>query len=497
MDLAVWCLHQGQTIKLPEHSLLVGHSGREYAIRASAAPIRDERGQILGTVLAISDLSEARRLTEQMAYQATYDALTELPNRNLLRDRLRHAIVHAQRTTQGFALLLVDLDHFKKVNESMGHTVGDLLLQGVAVRLRNCGRKADTLARLGSDEFVMVLEDLQQEDWVILFARNILKILEPPFLLKNQECYITASIGVCLFPRDGEDAETLLKNADSALYRAKENGRSTVQCYAQDMHVRAVERLRMEGNLRHALERQEFELHYQPQLDLRQRRIVGVEALLRWRDAGRDLIPPTDFIPLAEETGLIETIGEWVLRTACAQAKAWRREGLPALRMAVNLSPRQFLRPGLVDLVATVLRETGLEAGCLDLEITEGLLMRDVEGNIATLRQLKTMGVRLSIDDFGTGYSSLSYLKRFPIDQLKIDQSFVRDVVTDQDDTAIVLAVIAMAHSMQLEVVAEGVETKEQLAFLRANQCDVMQGYYLSRPAPPHQIATLLREAKA
>ncbi len=495
VDLAAQCLEQGQTVKLPEHSLLVGHAGREYAIRASAAPIRDEQGQILGVVLAISDLSEARRLTEQMAYQATHDTLTELPNRNLLRDRLRHAIIHAQRTTQGFALLLVDLDHFKKVNESLGHTVGDLLLQGVAARLRNCGRKADTLACLGGDEFAIVLEDLQQEDWVILFARSVLKILEPPFLLEKQECFITASIGICLFPRDGEDTETLLKNADSALYRAKENGRGTVQCYAQDMHVRAVERLRMESNLRHALERQEFELHYQPQLDLRRQRIIGVEALLRWRDAGRDLIPPNDFIPLAEETGLIETIGEWVLRTACAQARAWQREGLPALRMAVNLSPRQFLQPGLVDLVAAVLRETGLEADCLDLEITEGLLMRDVEGNIATLRQLKAMGVRLSIDDFGTGYSSLSYLKRFPIDQLKIDKSFVRDVVTDQDDTAIVLAVIAMAHSMQLEVIAEGVETEEQLAFLRANQCDVMQGYHLSRPAPPRQIAALLRAA--
>lgn len=494
VDLAAWCLEKKQTIKLPEHSLLVGHTGQEYAIRASAAPIRDEQGRMLGVVLAISDLSEARRLTEQMAYQATHDALTGLPNRNLLRDRLQHAIAHARRTTQGFALVVVDLDHFKKVNESLGHTVGDQLLQCVAARLRSCGLKADTLARLGGDEFVMVLEDLQQEDWVILFARSVLTYLESPFLLEEREYFITASIGICLFPRDGEEAETLLKNADSALYRAKEKGHGTVQCYAQDMHVRAVERLRMERNLRHALERQEFELHYQPQLDLRRRRIIGVEALLRWRDAQRELIPPIDFIPLAEETGLIEMIGEWVLRTACAQAKAWQREGLPALRMAVNLSPRQFQRPGLVDLVAAVLWETGLEANCLDLEITEGLLMHDVEGSIAILRQIKAMGVRLSIDDFGTGYSSLSYLKRFPIDQLKIDRSFVRDVGTDQDDTAITLAVIAMAHSMRLEVVAEGVETKEQLAFLRANQCDVIQGYYLSRPAPPSQIATLLRE---
>ena len=496
IDLAARCLESGHTIKLPEHSLLIGHTGREYAIRASAAPIHDEESRILGSVLAISDITESRRLTEQMVYQATHDALTGLPNRNLLRDRIRHMITHAQRTNQDFALLLVDLDHFKKVNESLGHTVGDLLLQGVATRLQNCKRATDILARLGSDEFVLVLENLQHEDWAILFAGNILKILEPPFLLQGHDCFISASIGICLFPQDGEDEETLLKNADSALYRAKETGRGRVQCYAQDMNIRAVERLRMEGNLRHALKRQEFEVYYQPQLDLQRQCIVGVEALLRWHDPRQDSISPTDFIPLAEETGLIETIGEWVLRTACAQAKRWQREGLPMLRMAVNLSPRQFQRPGLVDLVASILRETGLEASYLELEITEGLLMHDVEGSILILRQFKAMGVRLSIDDFGTGYSSLSYLKRFPIDQLKIDRAFVRDVVTDQDDTAIALAVIAMAHSMQLEVVAEGVETEAQLAFLRANQCDIIQGYYLSPPAPPEQIAALLRDKK-
>lgn len=492
VDLVALCLQQNEPVKLPEPSILRNPAGQEYAIRASAAPVRGPDGRISGVVITFSDVTETRQLTELMAYQATHDALTHLPNRNLLRDRLQHAIVRAQRTGQSLALLFVDLDHFKKINDSLGHTAGDGLLRAVTARLLSCGRKEDTIARLGGDEFIFILEDVPHEDRIADFAHKILKILESPFQIQNHECYVTASIGVCLFPKDGEDVETLLKNADAALYRAKENGRENIQFYARDMHIRALERLTLEQNLRHALERQELELHYQPQMDLRLGRLVGVEALLRWRHPQRGLIAPLDFVPLAEETGLIETIGEWVLRTACQQAKIWQQEGLPPLRIAVNMSPRQFLRPGVAEMVARILRETGLEPRYLDLEITEGLLMKDVQGGIVTMRALKAIGVRLSIDDFGTGYSSLNYLKQFPIDQIKIDKSFLHEIATSQNDAAITLAMIAMAHSMRLTVIAEGVENETQLAFLRLNQCDEIQGYHLSRPVPPREIPALL-----
>jgi diguanylate cyclase (GGDEF)-like protein/PAS domain S-box-containing protein len=466
VDLVALCLEKNQRVKLPEPGILINRVGQQYAIRASAAPLRDPKGRISGVVIAISDVTETRRLTEQMVYQATHDDLTGLPNLNLLRDRLDQAIARAQRTGQSLALLFVDLDHFKKINEALGYAAGDALLRAVATRLLSYGRKEDTIARVGGDEFICVLEDLHQEDRVADFAWRLMKILESPFQIENQECFVTASIGICLFPKDGADVETLLKSADTAMYRAKENGRDDIQFYARDMHIRTLERLALERDLRHALERQELELHYQPQMDLRESRIIGVEALLRWRHPQRGLVSPLDFIPLAEETGLIEIIGEWVLRTACQQAKAWQREGLPALRMAVNLSPRQFLRSGMVDRVARILQETDLEPQHLDLEITESLLMKDVEGSIATMRALKVLGVRLSIDDFGTGYSSLSYLKQFPIDQLKIDKSFLREIVTSQDDVAITLAIIAMAHAMRLTVIAEGVENLTQQEFM-------------------------------
>jgi len=493
LDLVALCLERNQLLRLPENGVLVNREGREYAVRASAAPIHDQRGQTQGVVVAFSDITEARQMTERMAYQATHDALTQLPNRYLFQDRLNRAIAHARRANQSFAVLFVDLDHFKKVNDGLGHSAGDVLLRAAAARLLNCGRQEDTIARLGGDEFVIVLENLQQEERAAMLARKILDALMPPFQIEGHECFITASIGISVFPKDGEDAETLLKNADTAMYRAKDKGRDLVQFYGRDMHVRALERLTLEQSLRYAVERQELELHYQPQMELQGGRIIGVEALLRWRHPQRGLISPMEFVPMAEETGLIETIGEWVLRTACEQARAWRCEGLPPLRMAVNLSPRQFLRPGMVNLIGRILRETEMEPGHLDLEITEGLLMKDVEGSIVTLRTLKAMGVRLSIDDFGTGYSSLSYLKRFPIDQLKIDKSFVDDVNNNQDDTAITLAVISLAHNMRLKVIAEGVENQAQLVFLQNNLCDEIQGFYLSRPVPPGRVIELLR----
>lgn len=495
VDLIALCIEQGQPVKLPEPSILANRTGQRYAVRASAAPLRDPQGQISGVVLTFSDITETRRLTEQMVYQATHDALTQLPNLDLLRDRLRQAIARAQRAGYSLALLFVDLDHFKKVNESLGHTAGDGLLRAVAARLLDCTRKEDTIARVGGDEFICVLETLHQEDRVASFAHKILKIMESPFQIEGHECFVTASIGVCLFPRDGEDVETLLKHADTAMYRAKENGRDNIQFYARDLHIRTLERLVMEQDLRHALERQELELYYQPQLDLRQNRIIGVEALLRWRHPQRGMISPLDFVPLAEETGLIETIGEWALRTACQQAKTWQQQGLPALRMGVNMSPRQFLRSGVASMVTRILQDTALEPHHLDLEITESLLMKDVMGGIAIMHALKAVGIKLSIDDFGTGYSSLNYLKQFPIDQLKIDKSFLDDIATREEDAAITLAIIAMAHSLRLTVIAEGVEDETQLAFLRTNHCDEIQGYYLSRPVPAHEIPALLNRA--
>ncbi|MBL8251269.1 MAG: EAL domain-containing protein [Candidatus Competibacter sp.] len=494
VDLVAQCLKESRLINLPEPSVLVNQQGQEYAIRASAAPLRDQRGRLSGVVIALGDVTETRRLSEQMLYQANHDALTELPNLNLLRDRLKQAIARAQRTDLSLALLFVDLDHFKKINDGFGHSVGDALLQAAAARLENCARKQDTIARVGGDEFICVLEDLQQEDRAVDFATKLLNVLQVPFEVEARECFITASIGICLFPKDGEDVETLLKNADTAMSRAKEKGRNNIQFYSRDMHVRILERLTLEQHLRYALERCELELFYQPQMDLRQNRIIGVEALLRWRHPERGLVSPLEFVPLAEETGLIETIGEWVLETACRQAKEWQRQGLPPLRMAVNMSPRQFLRAGMVERVERILRETGLEPHLLDLEITESLLMKDVEGGIATMRALKSIGVRLSIDDFGIGYSSLNYLKQFPIDQLKIDKSFLGEIATSRNDAAITLAMIAMAHSMRLTVIAEGVENETQLAFLRANRCDEIQGYHLSCPIPARDFVILLQK---
>ena len=495
MDLVALCLEKGRSIGLPEPNILINNAGREYAVRVSVAPIRDQQGQISGVVVALGDITETRRLTEQMAYQATHDVLTDLPNLSLLRDRLGHAVARARHDNGSLALLHIDLDHFKQVNEGFGRVAGDALLQQAAARLLECGHKEDTLARVGGDEFIYLLEDVGQVDRGADLARKILQALERPFQIQDHEYFITASIGVCLFPKDGEDVETLLKNADTAMCRAKEKGYGNFQIYSQDMHIRTLERLLLQQELRHALDRGELELHYQPQVDLREYRIVGVEALLRWRHPQRGWISPIEFVPLAEESGVIEKIGAWVLETACRQAKLWQRQSLPPLSIAVNMSPLQFLRADVVDVIVDILQETGLESRYLELEITESLLMKDVESSISTMHALKALGIRLSIDDFGIGYSSLNYLKRFPINRLKIDRSFLHGIESNQDDLAITLAMIAMAHSMGLTVIAEGVETETQLLFLKAQQCDEVQGYFLSAPVPAQEIVTLLQKS--
>ncbi len=487
------CLEQGVSSTLERQGdLLVSRSGEEYTIRALTAPIRSE-GRVFGAVLAISNLTEMYRLAERLAYQANHDTLTRLPNRNLLMDRLDHALALSQRSGGWVAVLFIDLDNFKQVNDSLGHAAGDALLRAVAERLSGCVRSHDTLARLGGDEFILVLENLPREELVAAVARKIMEVLQPPFLLGGNEFFISSSIGISLFPKDGADRETLLRNADMAMYRAKKQGRSNFQFYSKWMNDHVIERLYLENGLRYAMARNELLLYYQPQVDLASLTVVGVEALIRWRHPAQGFISPAKFIPLAEETGLIIPIGAWVIETACIQAKRWEDAGL-SLRVAVNLSARQFTQPDLIGNIITTLQRTGLPADRLKLEITESLLMEDVEKVIVILRALKDIGVKIAIDDFGTGYSSLSYLKRFPLDFLKIDRSFIRDIQSDPDDAAITLAILAMAHSMRLDVIAEGVETDEQLAFLHAHHCKEVQGFYFSPPRPVDDITRLLRQ---
>lgn len=470
-------------------------SGAEYFIHLSLSLLKGSNNVVIGMIWASVDITERKRYETQLERQANYDTLTALPNRTLLRDRLTHAMAYARRRGRTVAMLFVGLDDFKFVNDSLGHDKGDLLLQKVAQRLLTCVREGDTVARQGGDEFVLVLEDVRGDDEVSIIAERTLAAMAQPFQIGEHELFLTCSIGITLCPRDGEDALNLLRNADIAMYRAKERGGNTLQFFSAAMNSKALERLKLEKSLRLAVARAELLLHYQPRVSLATGRIVGLEALVRWQHPEMGLISPAKFIPLAEETGLIEEIGEWVLRTACAQNKAWQDNGLMQVGVAVNLSPRQFKRQDLVAQVAAVLKETGFDPRYLELEITENLLMQDVETAISTLTRLKAIGVKISIDDFGTGYSSLSYLKRFPIDTLKIDQSFIRDITADPDDATIAKTIISMAHGMRLKVVAEGVETDEQMSFLHAHDCDEIQGYYFSRPVPAAEFVQLLFRA--
>ena len=435
-----------------------------------------------------------RKLAEErVRHLAHYDELTGLPNRSLFNQRLSHALARVRRSGEPLALLFIDLDRFKNVNDSLGHDAGDRVLKETALRLRGCLREVDTVSRLGGDEFVVLIEGPPQLSDVAEVAQKILAALSRPVLIEPQEVHVSASIGISTCPGDSDDLQGLMKNADIAMYRAKEQGKNNYQFYSAQMNIHTVERLAMESDLRRALEREEFLLHYQPKVDLGTGAISGTEALLRWRHPLRGLVPPAEFIPLAEETGLIVPIGQWVLQTACAQNKVWQGEGLPHLRVAVNLSALQFSQESLPQDVARVLASTGLDAASLELEITESMVMRDAAQAVKLLDELKRMGVHLSIDDFGTGYSSLSYLKRFPIDSVKIDRSFVRDLPADADDAAITQAIIAMAHSLRLKVVAEGVETEPQEQLLRKQGCDEMQGYYYCKPLPGEALADRLQ----
>ena len=441
-----------------------------------------------------SDISERRMHAEHMAHQANHDALTGLPNRNLLNSRIALALSSARSSGQHVAVLYLDLDGFKFVNDSFGHSFGDALLCSVAARLDGVVRESDTIARLGGDEFVILLPMLADPDGAMNVAVKVIESFTAPISQDGRDLHLSASIGISIFPQDGETSDSLLQHADVAMYRAKAAGRNGVQSYSMEMGVQAQERMELESALRVALERGQLDIHYQPQIDREGGHIIGVEALARWRHPTLGVIPPARFIPLAEETGLIIPIGEWVLRTACAQAMAWHAAGWTGLSVAVNMSARQFQQQDVPELVRDVLHRTGMPPHCLELELTESTLMHDTDAAVATMRQLKRLGVRLALDDFGTGYSSLSYLKRFPIDVLKIDQSFTFDVTTDEGAASITRAIIAMARSLGMTTVAEGVETSDQMEFLGALGGDVMQGYLISRPLPVDEITALLRE---
>jgi len=470
---------------------IVGLKGTHRWLETHAVRLLDDGAPMLLSVTR--DITERKLAERRLSYLAHNDHLTGLPNRMQFIERLEQAMADADHDERLVGIVFLDLDRFKYINDSLGHEAGDILLQELAMRLSGAVRRGDTIARFSGDEFALVLADMAHVDDATQVAQKILDVFKQPFRISGRELFLTASLGITLYPFDDRDASGLLRNADVAMYRAKESGRNSYQFYAVEMTAKATERLSLENDLRSALDRGEMLLHYQPIADCRTGRLLGMEALLRWNHPGRGMISPLQFIPLAEETGLIVPIGEWVLRTACEQCKVWHKLGYPSLTVAVNLSARQFHRQDLASSIHDILQATGLNPACLILELTESLIMQQADTSIAALRELKAMDMRLSVDDFGTGYSSLSYLKRFPIDTLKIDKSFVRDIPGDTDDAAIAGAVITMAHSLGLKVVAEGVETAEQLQFLREHNCDTMQGYYFSRPLPAEQFEALLK----
>ena len=488
-----YVLDSDRPLDLTGDAVLVDRDGKRIPIEDSAAPIHDWDGRLVGAVLVFRDISNTVALASEMRHQAQHDFLTGLPNRMLLNDRITQAIALARRSVCYPALLFLDLDKFKHINDSLGHAVGDLLLQAVSKRLVDCVRASDTVSRHGGDEFVILLADEHQPQHAALAAEKILLALSVPFTIDAHELHTSTSIGISVYPDDGAEAATLIKNADTAMYHAKERGRANYQFFRHDMNTRAVERQLVESNLRRALERSEFRLHYQPKVDLETGRITGVEALLRWEPPEWGLVQPERFISIAEECGLIVPIGRWVLREASAQAVRWRRAGHPAVSIAVNVSALEFRHREFFDHALGVFKATGVDPTCLQLELTETVLMWDVAATAELLAKFKAMGVQIAVDDFGTGYSSLSYLNKFPIDVLKIDQSFVRAIYAGAGSNgAIVSAVIGMGKNLHHRVVAEGVEDQEQLAFLKAHKCNEGQGYWFSCPLNAAAMGAML-----
>jgi len=468
--------------------------GTLFDLSTTLAPLRGPSGAIDGYLAIATDITERKQAERQIEFLAYRDVLTGLPNRLLLQDRFAQAVAYADRAGLQVALLFIDLDNFKTINDSLGHAVGDALLQEIAVRLGTCVRETDTISRQGGDEFLIVLPDLYDTDAITPVLAKIRDRLHEPFQLDGHELTTSASIGIAIYPDDGRDFDTLLKKADTAMYQAKDAGRNSYRFFDEQMNVKAIEHLSLKSGLRRAVERDEFELHYQPLIDLTSGHVVGAEALLRWNHPDLGMVSPARFIPVAEDSGLIVPIGEWVMQEACRQGAAWKQAGLPPLVMAVNLSAVEFRRGDVEQKVTRALQSSGLDPHCLELELTESILIHNTEQVLATVQSLKRLGVKLSIDDFGTGYSSLSYLKRFEVDKLKIDQSFIRDLAADPGDAAIIRAIIQMARSLNLRTIAEGVEDADMLAWLRVFGCDEVQGYLFARPMPAPAFAAFVAQ---
>ncbi len=487
-----------QTVNRVEKNILLHtRHGQDQIIEEIATPLKNRAGKVSGAVTVMRDVTEARKHRQELVFQANHDLLTQLPTRALLMDRLKHSISRAQRACHLVALLFMDLDRFKNVNDSLGHAAGDALLNLVAQRLTKGVRDEDTVARLGGDEFVVLVEEIQQPNAVAITARKLIDLLGTPFLVENHAISVTASIGITLFPKDGDNPETLLKNADTAMYRAKELGRNNIQFYAEEMNIRALHRLKLEQALRYAVARDEFILNYQPQIELASGKIVAVEALVRWERPDYGKVFPDDFIPIAEESGAIVEIGNWVLTQACAQLRAWQMNGHEDLRISVNLSVRQLHQHDLTKIIEKALAYSDLPPKYLELEITESLFLNDTEETLDLLQSIKKLGVTLAIDDFGTGYSSLSYLKYFPIDTIKIDKSFIDKVHENNSNAAIVSAIIQMGHGLNLSVIGEGVENQAQFEFLKNRNIDAFQGYKFSKALSTTQMTDLLQKTSS
>ena len=481
--------------KQPVVQVIRNRHNEEYAVRFSSREVFAENGSSEGVVYVFSDLTEVINVNKKIAFIAAHDVLTGLPNRSLLRNLMEQAIKNANREGMGFSVLFIDLDGFKKINDAMGHANGDFLLQEVARQLRKQVRESDTISRWGGDEFIIMLDKLVSPSDVTGVAEQIKDTLSQAFMVDRQEVFVTASIGISLFPEDGDEVDVLLEKADTAMYNVKKSGRNNVCFYSQSLETQAKERLFLENELRQAIKNDEFEVYYQPQFDLSSNRLIGLEALIRWKHLKKGLLTPDQFISLAEESGLIVPIGQWVVKTVCRQLKLWKDKGLPLVRVAINMSARQFAQKGLVSTIIREVELNGIAAGLLQIEITESMIIRDIDLVMEVMDNLKSVGISIAIDDFGTGYSSLEYLKKLPIDKLKIDKSFIASVVNNQDDASIVKAVIAMGHNMNMQIIAEGVETEEQVKYLLERQCDYAQGYFFSKPVPAEKIEELVRDA--